>query len=281
MQGPIMIPDFITNIFEEVFPEEQAEIFKSRIPVDEQNYYFGRYEPSQKILVVREDGYVPFYEEVKPIVERVLQFENLKGSNNNLYALLNGETEMFQNLLDILDEIYGYYAEHMDLFPKEEFQRVKQTAQALLVQQKDLERANEELNQLSSNMFRNHDITPANLMKLKALHLSVAQQFQKQILTYNKTIHDEKSIVDYLNRNTPIWKMNWRRVLRDLKALQKQLSVGLCKELLEDSQVTGLFSRGVALTHEEIEMALEKVINQKTEIVMELMEEIKNNLNQV
>lgn len=283
MQDASMIPTFIVDLFKETFPEEQPEIFESKIPVEDHEgaYYFGRFQPSGKIFVVREDGYVPFYEEVEPVVERVLQYEILKKSNDHLYVLLTGEQEMYQSLVQMLEEVRAYYAEHMDLFPKEEFQKVSQTAQALLVQQGDLERANEELNQLASNMFRNHEITPNNLMKLKALHISVAQHFQKQILTYNKTIHDEKVIVDYLYRNTPIWKFNWRGVLRDLKSVQKQVATGLSKELLEDARVTHLFSRGATLSYEEKQAAMELVINHKTEVVMELMKELEHDLNQV
>ncbi|MDQ0418257.1 hypothetical protein J2Z48_002447 [Croceifilum oryzae] len=283
MQDTSMIPTFIVNLFKETLPEEQPEIFESKIPVEghEGAYYFGRFHPSGKVLVVREDGSVPFFEEVEPVVERVLQYESLKKSNDLLYVLLTGEQEMYQSLVQMLEEIKNHYEEHMDLFPKEEFQRVTQTSHVLFVQQGDLEKANEELNQLASNVYRNHEITPSNLMKLKALHISVAQLFQKQILTYNKTTQDERVVVEYLYRHTPIWKFNWRGVLRDLKSVQKQIAAGLSKELLEDSNVTHLFSKGASLSQEEKEMVMEQVVNHKTEVVMELMKELEHDLNQV
>lgn len=252
--------DRVSARFDEFSGSEKAMIFSFQIDEGDTGYVFGRFMPSSRILVVREDGEIPSKDEVKSIVSRMVQFEKLCEGNQVLERRNEGRMQMLKEFKTLLEEIEEYYREHVDLFPNQAYAQLKEMTRNLIDLQDEIDKQWEEDQERIQTLFEKKRFTEEDQEELIRSYLEQLQREEDQWKWIDETLGAQREFVQYLIHYTPFWQFKWKKVVHQVKRTLKQLQKDAIDQ--EDREyVRKSIEMGRICTEEEMEEQYELIVN--------------------
>ncbi|WP_044641847.1 hypothetical protein [Risungbinella massiliensis] len=210
---------------------------------------------TEQLIVLREDGSTPSFEEIQPVVDLVLQFERLQERYRELFLHPFGDYISFRELSEILTQIEIYFAEYSDVFPRTAFQKVAEMTVTLL-QNFDLIAKTMQQLELSLEMEVLSEMRVTQIQRELAL---VLETYQHQVMITLQNIGSCQQLEQYLQRHIAIWQVKWRRLQNRFKAILEEFQ----HDIEEHQKWLGELDVDLYLPDEEKEKAYEILGNQK------------------
>lgn len=212
---------------------------------------------TEQLIVLREDGSTPSFEEIQPVVDLVLQFDRLQERYYELFLQPFSDYLSFRELSDILIQLETHFAEYSDVFPRAAFQKVSEMTTKLLqnfdlivntMQQVEMSLEMEVLSELSVSQIQ-RDL------------MIVLETYQQQVMITLQNIGAYQQLQQYLQRHIAIWQVKWRRHQSRFNAIfeEFQQDIDEYQRWLEEIDIHDF----LYLLEEEKQKAYEILGNQK------------------
>lgn len=207
--------------------EKKEAIVTTQVDYSKHRYTYQRLTGKKnQIMVFREDGSAPSFEEIQPVVNLVIQYEWLQDRYRELYFHDFGDIHCYRELEQILLEVEEYFAEYSDVFPRNAFQKVKQMTRTLLAQYVCITKTMQQIEV-------SHDVKVLSELKVSNLQkdlTTVLEAYQQQVFSILQNLDSFQHIISYLKRHTSIWQIKWRRVYNRLNEILEEFQEELHKE---------------------------------------------------
>ncbi|PRX38505.1 hypothetical protein CLV97_1552 [Planifilum fimeticola] len=181
-----------------------------------ETYYYVEYYPNGNPLVVRGDGTVPYFDEVKKVIELAPLVTSVK---NRFYykakhLLRTRTTQSYRHILSLLEKIEQELQYRLSPELREDLETFRQVSKFQIEKRREMEDAIAKGKALLDKVFQDFRATEEEIKEMRKLQLQVVQAMydrnQAQLQSFEKRERLMRALVRYI----PPWKiLTWMRYL--------------------------------------------------------------------
>lgn len=209
-------------------PGESYEIFVTRTQYNNELYYYAVYRKSKKIighLIVREDGMVPFHQDVEGVL-RVTVGVNSKMAQFFILGPRWAYTvdQVWHNQEKLLKQIYNQYKMDMPDEVKNAFREFIKVPGGILREYKVIQESYQNARQLYKEMEQRGEITDQTIdEKLDIEWIKLFHAKNNQHLLGLNSEESREQVIRFLSKEIPLWDLVGRWRLQKIKSLHKRM----------------------------------------------------------
>lgn len=209
-------------------PGESYEIFVHRTQYNNELYYYAIYRKSKKItgrVIVREDGMVPFHQDVEGILRvtvgvnsKMAQFFTL--GSRWAYTV----DQVWHDQEKLLTKMYQEHEREMSEEIKNHFQKFIDVPRGILKEYKVIQESYQNAKQLYKEMGRRGKITDQTIdEKLDIEWIKMFHAKNNQHLLGLNSEESREQVIRFLSKKIPLWDLVGRWRLQKIKSLHKRM----------------------------------------------------------
>ena len=179
-------------------------------------YYCVQYEPTEQILVVREDGTVPYYDEAKKVIELSARVAGANAALNiRAEHLLRTRTiQTYRHILSLLEKIEKELKDRLSTEIREDLETFRQVSKYQIEKRREMEDAIAKGRKVIEKVFQEFRVTQEDIIMMDKYQLQLVQAMydrnQAQLRSFEKRERLMRALVRYI----PPWKiLTWMRYL--------------------------------------------------------------------
>lgn len=207
----IAVPPPVSRVIQQYRKNnEKYDVLPCRVRHEDHVYYYVHYNRSDKYLVVREDGAVPPFSEVQPVIEMsarfvglhdlFMTFGNEKAKNKNLVI-------DFRRLSRVLNWFDRKYRRRLSPDAVQLLERFQQVAEEVLASQERIVNVVEKAKQLLRQLKEREEISNEDIQQLRSYHVEFLKCGLRQNDVQLESYEDRKRFLRHLALQIPPWRL--------------------------------------------------------------------------
>ncbi|MFD1407750.1 hypothetical protein ACFQ49_06200 [Kroppenstedtia eburnea] len=209
-------------------PGESYEIFVTRTKYNNELYYYAVYRKNKKIMgrvIVREDGMVPFHQDVEGILRvtvgvnsKMAQFFTL--GSRWAYTV----DQVWHDQEKLLIQMYQEHEREMPEEVKNDFQKFIDVPRGILKEYKVIQESYQSAKQLYKEMEQRGEITDQTIdEKLDIEWIKMFHAKNNQHLLGLNSEESRERVIRFLSKKIPLWDLVGRWRLQKIKSLHRRM----------------------------------------------------------
>jgi hypothetical protein len=179
-------------------------------------YYCVQYEPTEQILVVREDGTVPYYDEAKKVIELSARVAAANAALNiRAEHLLRTRTiQTYRHILSLLEKIEKELKDRLSTEIREDLETFRQVSKYQIEKRREMEDAIARGREVLEKVFQEFRVTEEDIKEMRKLQLQLGKAMYDRNQAQLRSFEKRERLMRALIFRIPPWKiLTWMRYL--------------------------------------------------------------------
>ena len=179
-------------------------------------YYCVQYEPTEQILVVREDGTVPYYDEAKKVIELAARVAAANAALNiRAEHLLRTRTiQTYRHILSLLEKIEKELKDRLSPEIREDLETFRQVSKYQIEKRREMEDAIARGREVLEKVFQEFRVTEEDIKEMRKLQLQLGKAMYDRNQAQLRSFEKRERLMRALIFRIPPWKiLLWMRYL--------------------------------------------------------------------